>query len=92
MLPGFGYRFLRQRRQHNDPSTDPGISAIGRVAPFVSTDAGTVRGKGRAIAADRPENGVRMSAIGRKSAAIAQGTPTIDRRPTHQKAGEVVMT
>jgi hypothetical protein len=28
MLPGFGYRFLRQRRQHSGPSIDSGTTAF----------------------------------------------------------------
>jgi len=92
MLPGFGYRFLRQRRQHKGPSTERGIFAISRAVPPDSPDIGIVRGKFRTIAADRSENGARMFAVGAEPAAIAQRTPRINLRPPHQKTGEVIMT
>ena len=58
MLPGFGYRFLRQRRQHNGPSIDRGMTVIGRTISIVPDGARTIREKFRNIAAGRSESRV----------------------------------
>jgi hypothetical protein len=76
-LPGFGYRFLRQRRQHNGPSTDLGITIIGRAASAISADDGF-------------ENCA--LATGTKPAAIQREMPKTNLRRSHQGAGDVVLT
>jgi hypothetical protein len=86
MLPGFGYRFLRQRRQHRGPTTDRGITVIGHAALVFSDGVRTVREEFRYIADGRFENSAPISAAGTKSAAIEQEMPEIDLRRSHQDA------
>ena len=69
MLPGFGYRFLRQRRQHSGPSIDRGMTVIGRTISIVRGDVGTIREMFRNIAAGRSES-CAMLAVGTKPAEL----------------------
>lgn len=70
MLPGFGYRFLRQRRQHNGPSIDRGMTAIGDMISIVPDDVRTIRERFRTIAAGSSENCALMLAVGTKPAEL----------------------
>jgi hypothetical protein len=70
MLPGFGYRFLRQRRQHNGPSIDRGMTVIGRTISIVPDDVRTIREAFHNIAAGRSENCALMLAVGTKPAEL----------------------
>ena len=72
MLPGFGYWFLRQRRQHSGPSVDRGTTVIGRTISIVPADVRTIREKFRIIAADGTGNRALMLAFGTTPAAIGK--------------------
>jgi hypothetical protein len=92
MLPGFGYRFLRQRRPHNGPWIDRGRTVIGRAASADSADAGkSMRVKFHIAAAERSESCALMRAVGMSSDAAARQVPRINLRRAHEETGEVFM-
>jgi len=91
MLPGFGYRFLRQRRQHSTPSIERGMTVVGRATSIVSVGvAKTLRRKFRPLATDRSENCVPRHAVAAGLDAAARKMPRITLRQAHRKASEAV--
>jgi len=91
MLPGFGYRFLRQRRQYSNPSIERGTTVVGRAMPVVSVDVPkSLRRKFRPLATDPPENCAPRRVIEAGPDAKMRRMPRINLRRAHRKASEAV--
>jgi len=91
MLPGFGYRFLRQQRQYSNPSIERGATVVGRATPVVCVGViKTPRRKFRPLATDRSENCAPQRVVRTGPDAKMPKMPRINLGRAHRKASEVV--
>ncbi len=86
-----GYRFLRQRHQHNNPSIGHGITVVGRAPSVVCVAVAEIlRRETRSVATGRSENHPPRRVVRTGLDATVPTMPRINLRQDHRTASEAV--